>query len=58
MKSGEEAYEKAGEDLGIDPATRVEMDRQIASVGPVELPEHLDQALAEWTRAYHRNTGL
>ena len=26
MKSGEEAYEKAGEDLGIDPATRVEMD--------------------------------
>ena len=58
MKSGEEAYEKAGEDLGIDPATRAEMDRQIASAGPVELPEHLDQALAEWTRAYHRNTGL
>lgn len=58
MKDGEEAYEKTAEELGVDAATRAEMDRQIAAVSPEGVPDNLDQALAEWTREYHRNTGL
>ena len=58
LKNGEDAWEKKADELGVDAATREEMERQIAAVRQPEKPEDLDRALAEWTRAYHRNTGL
>ena len=58
LKSGEDAWEKKADELGVDAATRAEMERQIAAAGQPEIPEDLDAALSEWTRAYHRNTGL
>ena len=32
--------------------------RQITEAMQVELPRDLDEALAAWTREYHKNTGL
>lgn len=58
MNSGREAYEKLAGELEVDADTRKEMDAQMADAMKVELPRDLDGALAEWTREYHRNTGL
>ena len=60
MRDGEEAYGSAADRLGVDPATREEMDREIAQVQVPQAPseEELEEKLAEWTGAYHRNTGM
>ena len=42
----------------VDAETKREMDRQITEAMQVELPRDLDEALAAWTREYHKNTGL
>lgn len=58
MSSGREAYEKKVQELCVDEETRKEMDLQMAEAANVKMPENLDETLAEWTREYHRNTGL
>ena len=58
LRDGQEAYEQMAGQMKVDPGTRQEMDRQIGEIVPEKRPADLDQALACWTRAYHRNTGL
>ena len=58
LKDGEDAWEKKADEMGVDLSTREAMEREIASVRQPDVPSDLDQALAEWTREYHRNTGL
>ncbi len=60
MRDGEEAYDRAGDRLGLDPATREDMDQEIAQVQVPQPPseEELEGKLEEWIGAYHRNTGM
>ena len=58
LRDGRRAYEQLAEELKVDPGTREEMDGQIEGIAPDPYPEDLDRSLAEWTREYHRNTGL
>ena len=58
MLNGKEAYEKEAADLKTDPETKKEMDCQIVEAMKVELPKDLDEALAAWTKEYHKNSGL
>jgi tetratricopeptide (TPR) repeat protein len=58
LKDGEDAWERKADELGVDPSTREEMEREMTAIRPAETPEDLDAALAGWTREYHRNTGL
>lgn len=58
MSRGREAYEKKAQELNVDAETKKEMDTQMAEARNVELPEHVEETIAEWTREYHRNTGL
>ncbi len=60
MRDGKEAYDRAGDRLGVDPATREAMDQEIAQVQVPQPPseEELEGKLEEWIRAYHRNTGM
>ena len=58
MSKGQDAYEQMCTERKVDAETRREMDRQITEAMQVELPRDLDEALAAWTREYHKNTGL
>lgn len=58
LKDGEEAYSRLAEKFRVDPGTRQEMDSRILGIIPPEIPGDLDKALADWTREYHRNTGM
>ena len=58
MSKGQDAYEQMCTERKVDAETRREMDRQITEAMHVELPRDLDEALAAWTREYHKNTGL
>ena len=58
LKDGEEAYARLAEEFRVDAGTRQEADRRIFGIVPMELPENLDKALADWTGEYHRNTGV
>lgn len=58
MSKGQDAYEQMCTERKVDAETKREMDRQITEAMQVELPRDLDEALAAWTREYHKNTGL
>ena len=58
MSKGQDAYEQMCTERKVDAETKREMDRQITEAMHVELPRDLDEALAAWTREYHKNTGL
>ena len=58
LKDVEEAYARLAEEFRVDAGTRQEADRRIFGIVPMELPENLDKALADWTGEYHRNTGV
>ena len=58
LKDGKEAYQRLAEEFRIDPGTRRETDSRIQSIAHPDPPEDLDRALEEWTREYHRNTGM
>ena len=58
MSKGQDAYEQMCTERKVDVETKREMDRQITEAMQVELPRDLDEALAAWTREYHKNTGL
>ena len=54
MSKGQDAYEQMCTERKVDAETRREMDRQITEAMHVELPRDLDEALAAWTREYHK----
>lgn len=58
LKDGEEAYSRLADEFRVDVGTRQETDSQILGIVPPDMPADLDRALADWTREYHRNTGL
>ena len=58
MSKGKDVYEEMCVTRKVDGETKREMDRQITEAMQVELPRDLDEALAAWTKEYHKNTGL
>lgn len=58
MNGGTQMYEALAGELAVGEEIRKEVDERMAEALRVEFPKNLDQALTEWTRQYHRNTGL
>ena len=56
ISRGSEAYNRLAEQYGVDPETKEEMDRSMASFRPPARPENDDEALNTWVRGYHRET--
>lgn len=56
ISRGSEAYNRLAEQYGVDPETKEEMDRSMASFRPPARPENDDEALNAWVRGYHRET--
>lgn len=58
MKDGEAVYRQKLDEFGVDEKSRVKLAEEIAQVQMPDMPEDMDEALSEWTRAYHRNTDM
>lgn len=58
MKDGEMVYRQKLDEFGVDDKSRVKLAEEIAQVQMPDAPENLDEALENWTRAYHKNTDL
>ncbi len=58
MKDGHDAFVKRADELGVDPATRAEMIREMESVSPDPSPVDLDRSLERWIAEYHKNAGM
>lgn len=58
MKDGETVYRQKLDEFGVDEKSRIKLAEEIASVQAPDAPEDLDEALTEWTGAYHKSTDL
>ena len=58
MKDGENVYRQKLDEFRVDEKSRVKLAEEIAQVQMKDVPENLDEALEDWTKAYHKNTDL
>lgn len=58
LGQGEESFRKCADQLGVDTQTRRQIKEEIDSVKPQARPADLQDALGQWVKEYHRETGM
>ncbi len=58
MSKGEEAFQKAAEELGVDPARREALAGEIRGTQIPEKPADMGETLENWVKEYRRETEI